>query len=100
MAFGVRFGKKVSAEVMCEPGQVRLHKAINSLEGVCWTPYGRAVLGQSLVVPIIVYWARVIIIPDAMITSMQAAIMELAWKNYFFKNQQARRRNRRSGSNT
>ena len=90
VALGVRFGKKVSAEVMCEPVQVRLHKAINSLEGLCWTPYGRAVLAQSLVVPIVVYWARVIVIPDAMITSMQAAIMKFVWKNYYRKNQQAR----------
>ncbi len=48
VALGVPFGKKVSAEVMCEPVQVRFQKAINSLEGVCWTTYGRAVLAQSL----------------------------------------------------
>ncbi len=75
---------------MCEPVQVRLQKAINFLQGVCCTPYGRAVLAQSLVVPIVVFWARVIIMPDAMITSMQAAIMKFVWKNYFRKNQQAR----------
>ncbi len=49
-----------------------------------------SVLAQSLVVPIVVYWARVTIIPDAMITSMQTAIMKFVWKNYFCKNQQAR----------
>ncbi len=85
-------GKKVLAEVMGEPVQVRLHKAINSIEGVCWTPYGRAILAQSLVVPIVFYWARDFIIPDAMITSssMQVAMMKFVWKNYFRTNQQAR----------
>ena len=92
VALGVRFGKNVSAEVMCEPVEARLTKAINSLEGVCWTAYGRAVLAQSLVVPIIVYWERVIIIPDNMVTRMQGLIMNFVWKNPFLQNKNARRK--------
>ena len=49
---------------------------IKSLEGMCWAPYGRAVLAQSLVVPIMVYFARVVVIPDEMIKTLQKMVTD------------------------
>jgi len=78
-ALGIRFGKNVTPEVTCEPLLARMAKGIKSLEGMCWAPYGRAVLAQSLVVPIMVYFARVVVIPDEMIKALQKMVIDYVW---------------------
>jgi hypothetical protein len=79
LALGIRFGKKVTPEIMCEPLIARFEKAIKSLDGMSRAPFGRAVLAQSLVVPIVVYYARVIVIPAGIIDYLQKLVTTYLW---------------------
>ena len=91
---GIRFAKRITPETMCEPLEVRFARGLKSIEGMCWTPYGRAVLAQSLVVPIVVYFARVIVIPEAMVARLQKLVTDFVWTSNAKEARESRKENK------
>ena len=92
-SLGIRYGTRLDPRTYCEPMITRVEKAIARLSGMSNTPYGRATLVQSKAMPVVVFYARVIFIPDDVIKDLQKKIEEFIW----LSNAQESQKNFREG---